>query len=131
MTRTAARPDPRFVESLRRTLLAGRDFRLEQLDQLDRQRSGRVRSSAHREIYVSLAVGARAALQDIDAVHIISHGEAGTLHLGADRVDTNTLRSFAADIRAWGESLNAGVAAGVALAEVARLRRMAQDRPNN
>jgi DnaK suppressor protein len=65
MTRTAAYPlSPRTLESLRRTLLAQRDFRREQLSQLDRQRCGRALSGAHREVYVSLAVGARTALQD-------------------------------------------------------------------
>ena len=67
MTRTAAPLQPSFVAPLRRTLITQREFRLEQLDQLDRQRGGRALSSAHREVYVSLAVGARTALQEIEA----------------------------------------------------------------
>ena len=67
MTRIATPLSPSFVEPLRRTLVARREFRLEQLAQLDRQRNGRALSGAHREVYVSLAVGARTALQEIES----------------------------------------------------------------
>ncbi len=70
MTRTASphHPlSPLSVESMRRTLLAQRDFRREQLVQLDRQRGGRALSSALREVCVSLAVGARTALQEAES----------------------------------------------------------------
>ena len=79
MTRTAyplRQPlSPTSIESMRRTLLTQRDFRREQLAQLDRQRSGRALSSAHREVYVSLAVGARTAL--LDAQSALSRIDAG------------------------------------------------------
>lgn len=95
MTRTAPLADPRFLEPVRRTLLARRDFRLEQLDQLDRQRSLRARSSAHREIYVSLAVGARAALQDIEsALQRIDEGRFGRCVGCAGELDRQVLEAL-------------------------------------
>ena len=44
-----------------------RDFRLEQLQQLEIPRDARTMSRAHREIYISLAVGARTALHEISS----------------------------------------------------------------
>jgi hypothetical protein len=49
-----------------------------------------------------------ARYRDLDAVHLLSHGEPGALHLGADRIAPASLAAFAADFRAWGAALAPG-----------------------
>ncbi len=44
---------------------------------------------------------------NLDALHLISHGESGALQLGSSRLDTASLDSRAAEIAAWGTSFNA------------------------
>lgn len=95
MTRTATPLDPSVVAALRRTLLVQRDFRRDQLAQLDRQRSGRTLSGAHREIYVSLAVGARTALQDAEAaLWRIDHDRFGRCVTCAADLDLEVLQTL-------------------------------------
>ncbi|WP_375496860.1 TraR/DksA family transcriptional regulator [uncultured Jatrophihabitans sp.] len=95
MTRTAYPPRPDFIESMRRTLVAQRDFRREQLAHLDRQRDGRALSGAHREVYVSLAVGARIALQDAQsALWRIEHGRFGLCVRCGDELDLEVLETL-------------------------------------
>lgn len=48
-----------------------------------------------------------AARAGLDAVHIVSHGEAGMVQLGRARLDVVTLAAHATQIKAWGEALNA------------------------
>ncbi len=48
-----------------------------------------------------------AEYRDVDAVHLISHGDAGRLALGDEIIDTNSLRDNAANIAAWRASLDA------------------------
>ncbi|WP_375480950.1 TraR/DksA family transcriptional regulator [uncultured Jatrophihabitans sp.] len=64
---TMSSPSPTTVEQLRRRLVAQRDFRLEQLQQLEIPRDARTMSRAHREVYISLAVGARTALHELNS----------------------------------------------------------------
>ncbi len=45
--------------------------------------------------------------QDIAAIHIISHGQAGSVELGATRLDSDTLMARAPEIAAWGSALAA------------------------
>ena len=44
----------------------------------------------------------------LDAIHIVSHGEAGKLHLGSSVYDTATLKAFDTELDAIGEALHTG-----------------------
>ena len=44
----------------------------------------------------------------LDAVHIVSHGDDGQLHLGATQLNKTTLRDRTADISGWKESFTDG-----------------------
>ena len=44
--------------------------------------------------------------QDVDAVHIISHGSAGAVQLGAGLLDFDSLLKNASDIKQWGQALS-------------------------
>jgi hypothetical protein len=57
---------------------------------------------------VAEATAVLARYRGLDAVHVVSHGEPGALHLGNDRVELGSLGAFAAEFRAWGGALNAG-----------------------
>ena len=46
--------------------------------------------------------------QGLDAVHIVSHGEAGALQIGATRVDFDTLLADASAVSRWRLALNSG-----------------------
>ena len=46
--------------------------------------------------------------QDIAAIHLISHGEAGAVMLGSTRLDTTSVETEAARIAAWAPALQAG-----------------------
>ena len=48
------------------------------------------------------------AYQDLDAIHLLSHGSEGALQLGDTRLDHNTLEERAALFRGWGQSMNTG-----------------------
>lgn len=48
-----------------------------------------------------------AARAGLDAVHIVSHGEAGAVQLGRARLDFVALAAHATQIKGWGEALNA------------------------
>ncbi|MEA2958908.1 MAG: hypothetical protein QOJ58_4490, partial [Alphaproteobacteria bacterium] len=45
-------------------------------------------------------------LQNIDAIHIISHGSDGSVTLGATVLDAAGLREHSAEIQAWASSLS-------------------------
>lgn len=45
---------------------------------------------------------------DLDAIHIISHGEPGKLHLGSSTYDAGTLKAFDAELTVIGASLHQG-----------------------
>ena len=45
---------------------------------------------------------------DLDAVHIVSHGEAGALRLGEAVLSNATLPAYAGDLAAWGRALADG-----------------------
>ena len=45
---------------------------------------------------------------DLDAIHIISHGEPGKLHLGSSTYDAATLKAFGAELGQIGASLHQG-----------------------
>lgn len=52
-----------------------------------------------------------AALRDragLDAVHLLTHGAAGSITLGPDVLDATTLPGYAADLRVWGAALAPG-----------------------
>lgn len=54
------------------------------------------------------AIGGRlAGGEQFDAVHILSHGEAGSLTLGSDRLDGETLAGQAAQLQSWATYLSA------------------------
>src|SRR5262249_8330943 len=42
---------------------------------------------------------------DVSALHILSHGSGGSIHLGNTRLGRDTLDKYAPDLRAWGQSL--------------------------
>ncbi|MEQ1661564.1 MAG: Ig-like domain-containing protein [Thiobacillus sp.] len=63
---------------------------------LDRQRDG-----------IEQISEALAGRNDLDALHLISHGESGLLHLGNSPLDTALLDARAADLAAWGAALSA------------------------
>ncbi|MBE9155745.1 DUF4347 domain-containing protein [Nodosilinea sp. LEGE 06152] len=44
----------------------------------------------------------------LDSIHLLSHGEAGGLTLGATALNTNTLDSYGSQLSQWGRSLNSG-----------------------
>jgi hypothetical protein len=44
----------------------------------------------------------------LDAIHIISHGAAGSLDLGSEPLDSRTIQSDAGEIRSWSASVNPG-----------------------
>ena len=46
--------------------------------------------------------------QGIDAVHILSHGAAGTMRLGASLIDRDKLQDYAASLGQWQNALKAG-----------------------
>src|SRR5919202_2113669 len=48
---------------------------------------------------------ALASQQDIEAVHILSHGSEGSLKLGADVLNGNDLEKFSTQIKQWGNAL--------------------------
>jgi hypothetical protein len=50
---------------------------------------------------------ALAGLRDLDAVHVVSHGDDGSLRLGATVLDGDSLGRYADAIRGWGYSLDA------------------------
>jgi len=41
----------------------------------------------------------------LDAVHLVSHGSAGAIYLGTDRLDATTISGFAPELRAWAAAL--------------------------
>ncbi|HIK12034.1 MAG TPA: DUF4347 domain-containing protein [Oscillatoriaceae cyanobacterium M33_DOE_052] len=43
--------------------------------------------------------------QNITAVHLLSHGSAGNLHLGSDILNTDNLEKFSSQLQQWGASL--------------------------
>jgi Domain of unknown function (DUF4347)/Bacterial Ig domain/Bacterial cadherin-like domain len=90
-----ATPDyARLVEGLRETALAaGRDL---EVVLIDRDQDGL------RAITDTLA-----RKTGLDAVHIISHGEAGAVQLGHARLDFVSLAARAAQIKGWGQALGA------------------------
>ncbi|MBD2109849.1 DUF4347 domain-containing protein [Nodosilinea sp. FACHB-13] len=45
---------------------------------------------------------------DLDSIHLLSHGEAGGLTLGATVLNTNTLDSYGSQLSQWQRSLNDG-----------------------
>ena len=107
MTRTAyplgKSPSPTTIDSMRRTLITQRDFRLEQLAELDRQRHGRALSSAYREVYVSLAVGARTALLDAQsALSRIDDGSFGRCVTCGSDLDRDLLETLPQTARCLG-----------------------------
>ncbi len=61
-----------------------------------------IRSDANGLTQITEAL---AAARDISAVHILSEGGSGALHLGGGGVDLDGLRSRAGEIPAWGASL--------------------------
>jgi glucose/arabinose dehydrogenase len=50
---------------------------------------------------------ALASYQNLDAVHLISHGTAGQLQLGSDTLDRASLGTNQASIQSWGQALSA------------------------
>ena len=75
---------------------------------------GGLRGSDEREIEVVLLDPDRdgvqqisealAACSDVDAVHILSHGQPGALQLGSTTLDFDSLLANATKIRAWGDA---------------------------
>ncbi len=57
---------------------------------------------------VEQITGVLAGLKEIDAVHIFSHGSAGSLRLGATHLDGNNLNDYARQLNNWGDSLREG-----------------------
>lgn len=53
---------------------------------------------------LSAILGAR---RDLDAIHIISHGEPGTIHIGDSRLNLDNLPQNAVAISGWGDALAA------------------------
>ncbi|NJR24917.1 MAG: DUF4347 domain-containing protein, partial [Richelia sp. CSU_2_1] len=51
---------------------------------------------------------ALASRSNIDSVHIVSHGRSGNLNLGAARLNSETVNSYAAQLQNWSQSLSAG-----------------------
>lgn len=51
--------------------------------------------------------GALQQRHDLDAVHIISHGDAGSLKLGSTTLDAASLNARLGDIASWGKALTA------------------------
>ncbi len=47
-----------------------------------------------------------AQYDDLDSVHIFSHGDDGALRLGNATLDQSSLNDYEADLRRWGEALN-------------------------
>ena len=43
--------------------------------------------------------------RDLDAVHIVSHGDDGSLQIGSGQLGQDTLRRFAHVVQGWGEAL--------------------------
>ena len=46
--------------------------------------------------------------QDLDAVHVVSHGAAGALQLGSTWLDTDGLQAHRSDLQGWGDALADG-----------------------
>src|SRR5207249_397993 len=46
-----------------------------------------------------------AGYQDLDAVHLIAHGNQDGIQLGNTWLDANSLSTYAHDVRDWGEAL--------------------------
>ncbi|HYK57011.1 MAG TPA: DUF4347 domain-containing protein, partial [Flavisolibacter sp.] len=46
--------------------------------------------------------------QELEAVHLISHGSPGALHLGNEKLDMSNLPEYADALRQWGRSLRVG-----------------------
>ena len=44
--------------------------------------------------------------QDLDAIHIVSHGDSGNLHIGNTSLNLQTLQENDAQIEAWGQALS-------------------------
>jgi len=49
-----------------------------------------------------------AQYSELDAIHLLSHGSDGQLHVGGQTIDSNGLKDNAARINQWGKSLSAG-----------------------
>ncbi|HIK08753.1 MAG TPA: DUF4347 domain-containing protein, partial [Oscillatoriaceae cyanobacterium M33_DOE_052] len=75
------------------TLLQGADPNA-QVVVLDTERSG-----------IAQITETLALRQDITAVHLLSHGSVGNLHLGRDILNTDNLAKFSPQIKQWGASL--------------------------
>ena len=43
---------------------------------------------------------------DLDSIHIVSHGQTGTLQLGSTNLHTGNLDDYSAELQAWSNSLN-------------------------
>ncbi|MCP3980036.1 MAG: DUF4347 domain-containing protein [bacterium] len=82
--------DPNLLESLRMDAGANTGFVL-----LDSESDG------VRQITEALA-GER----DVDAVHIVSHGDAGVLSIGAETFGAGSLDAYADQLSSWGEALS-------------------------
>ncbi len=50
---------------------------------------------------------ALASYQNLDAIHLISHGNAGQLQLGRDTLDRASLQANLAHVQSWGQALSA------------------------
>lgn len=48
-----------------------------------------------------------AQYHDLDAIHIVSHGDTGELVIGSERITDDTLAEYAGHIAAWGSALSA------------------------
>ncbi len=44
----------------------------------------------------------------LDAVHLLTHGAAGTITLGSDALDVTTLPRYSTDLKSWGAALSPG-----------------------
>jgi uncharacterized repeat protein (TIGR01451 family) len=44
--------------------------------------------------------------QDLDAIHVVSHGEQGAFRLGSDWVDADSLYANAGSVSAWGDAIS-------------------------
>ncbi|MGL5065198.1 MAG: DUF4347 domain-containing protein, partial [Microcoleus sp.] len=51
---------------------------------------------------------ALASRNNIDSVHIVSHGSSGNLNLGAARLNSETINSYASQLQNWSNSLSTG-----------------------
>ncbi|MDH3527754.1 MAG: DUF4347 domain-containing protein, partial [Gammaproteobacteria bacterium] len=56
---------------------------------------------------VTQVTEALAMFEDVDAVHIISHGDDGTIELGDSVLDFEALKANVDAIQAWGDALSA------------------------